>query len=81
MFHVRGMSAPFLCDQVNEVFLMPQNAGGRPVSIICDGNRVDQKFFKMFETMTKKPWLTTCFTQSLDSGGAVVKDEVCRGSL
>ena len=59
MIPVRGMSASFLYDQVKEVLLMIQNACDQLVSIICDGNRGNQKFVKMFDTMTNKPWLTT----------------------
>ena len=48
----------FLYDQVNEVLMMIQNAGGEQVSTACDGKRINQKFFKMFDTMTNKLWLT-----------------------
>ena len=37
MIPVRGMSASFLFDQVNEGLLI-QIASGQPVSIVCDAN-------------------------------------------
>ena len=29
------------------------------MSIICDGKKVNQKSFKIFDKMTNKPWFTT----------------------
>ena len=59
MIPVKGLTASFLYEQVNTTLKMIQNASGIPVSIILDGNRTNQKFFKMFETVPMKPWLTT----------------------
>lgn len=59
MVPVRGMTADFLYDQVDATLKIIENANGRPISIIADGNRTNQKFFKMFETIPLKPWLTT----------------------
>ena len=32
----------------------------KTLAIICDGNRVNKKFVKMFDTVPGKPWLTKC---------------------
>ena len=52
------MSAEFLFDQVNEILNLIRLAGGQTTSIIWDGNRTNQKLFKMFQTVNGKPWLT-----------------------
>ena len=56
---VTKMDASFLFDQVSDTIDIINQAGGSPVSIICDDNRTNQKFFKSFETVANKPWLTT----------------------
>ena len=58
MIPVKGMKAEFLYEQVDQILKLIRSAGGKPSSIISDGNRVNKKFFKKFKTVDKKPWLT-----------------------
>ena len=59
MLPVAKMAASFLYQQVQDTLEMIREAGGDIESVICDGNRTNQKFFKMFPTVPQKPWLTT----------------------
>jgi len=38
---------------------MIQNAGDQTLSIICNGNINNRRFFKIFDTMANKSWLIT----------------------
>ena len=53
-----GMTAEFLFEQVELVTKLVRNATGEPYCIISDGNRTNQSFFKQFDTVPNKPWLT-----------------------
>ena len=53
------MTAEFLYEHVKATLALIHNASGVPITIIADGNRTNQKFFNMFETIPGKPWLTT----------------------
>lgn len=59
MVPVKGMKTQFLFEQVSEMLSLIKMAGGKPACLICDGNRTNQKLFKMFSTVESKPWLTT----------------------
>ena len=45
--------------QVNETIQLIKEAGGIVETVITDGNRTNQKIFKLFPTIPGKPWLTT----------------------
>ena len=53
------MDASFLFKQIQDTIDMIRNAGGTIKTLIADGNRTNQKFFKLFSTVKGKPWLTT----------------------
>ena len=59
MLPVAKMDAAFVYQQVKETIELIREAGGEVKSVICDGNRTNQKFFKSFPTVPGKPWLTT----------------------
>jgi hypothetical protein len=56
MLHVQGLTTDFLFEQTNCIISKIRHNGGNPVAIICDGNRVNQSFFKKFDTIN--PWRT-----------------------
>ena len=62
---VRGMSAEFLFQQVEDTLNLIRSVGGTPKVNIYDGNRTNQSLFKTFETVKNKPWLTTSGTYLL----------------
>ena len=59
MVPVKGMTAEFLYEQVKATLALIHNASGVPITIIADGNRTNQKFFNMLETIPGKPCQTT----------------------
>ena len=59
MLPVAKMDASFVYEQVNETIQLIKGAGGIVETVITDGNRTNQKFFKLFPTVPGKPWLTT----------------------
>ena len=59
MIPVVGLDAKFQFEQVNSTLTLINEFGGKTISVIADGNRVNQSFFKMFETVPGTPWVTT----------------------
>ena len=59
MIPVTKVDSQFIYDQVSDTLDIIRNAGGSTISLVCDGNRTNQKLFKMFPTVPGKPWLTT----------------------
>ena len=57
MLPVHKLDSQFMFDQTHELLDRIRNAGGSVVSIICDNNRINQAFFKLFSL--KSPWETT----------------------
>ena len=53
---VNDLDANFVYQQTNYILDAVSNAGGIPVAIICDNNRVNQALFKKFDCVD--PWLT-----------------------
>ena len=58
MVPVTKLDAKFLFDQVSDTLKLIRQVEGNPVAVICDGNRTNQAFFKLFKTVEGKPWLT-----------------------
>ena len=58
MLPVKELDATFLFEQTNLIINGVKNIGGEIIAIICDGNRVNQAFFKRFDTLSDKPWRT-----------------------
>ena len=56
MLPVRGLDAHFVYEQANLILDAIKCAGGNTVAIICDANRVNQKFYTMFDR--DYPWRT-----------------------
>ena len=56
MLPVKELNADFLFEQIHLLLKSLKNAGADIVAIICDGNRVNQIFFKKFDTVD--PWRT-----------------------
>ena len=53
MIPVVGLDAKFLFEQVNLTLDLIKEFGGTTISIVVDGNRVNQAFLKMFEPSPK----------------------------
>ena len=56
MLPVKELNADFLYEQTKMLLNILKNAGADLVAIICDGNRVNQSFFKKFDCV--EPWRT-----------------------
>ena len=52
---VHELDANFVFRQTHFILDAVSDAGGIPVAIICDNNRVNQKLLKMFDSV--EPWL------------------------
>ena len=55
MLPVAKMDASFLFKQIQDTIDMIRNAGGTIKTLITDGNRTNQKIFKLFSTVKGKP--------------------------
>ena len=55
---VPKLQANFLFQQINYVTECVKAAGVEVKAIICDGNRVNQAFFRMYKTIPDKPQLS-----------------------
>ena len=55
---VHRLTAEFQYDQVKLILNEIHQAGAVVVAIVCDGNQLNKNFFKKFETVPGKPWLT-----------------------
>ena len=58
MIPVYRLTASFQYDQVMLIIDQLEQCGAKIFAVICDGNRVNKFFFKHFETVAGKPWLT-----------------------
>ena len=56
MLPVKELNADFLFKQTNILLENLKEAGAKVIAIVCDGNRLNQAFFKKFDTIF--PWLT-----------------------
>ena len=56
MLPVKELEADFLHQQTQVLLDILRNAGAELAAIICDGNRVNQSFFKKFDCV--EPWRT-----------------------
>ena len=48
---IKEMGADFLFDKINTLLKNLKDAGAKVIAIICDGNRVNQSFFKKIDTI------------------------------
>ena len=58
MIPVYRLTASFQYDQVMLIIDQLEQCGAKIVAVICNGNQVNKSFFKHFETVAGKPWLT-----------------------
>ena len=58
MLPIAKLTSKFLFNQIVETCEAISTAGGNVKVIVCDGNRVNQAFFKKFDTIPDKPWVT-----------------------
>ena len=58
MLPIPKLNSNFLLEQIDVTNQAITPAGGEVTTIICDGNRTNQAFFKKFNTVPEKPWLT-----------------------
>ena len=58
MIPVAKLDAQYLYDHVTTIINLIGNLNGEIISVISDDNRVNQAFFKKFETVSNKPRLT-----------------------
>ena len=62
MLPVRELDAEFLFEQTTLVLDVIKNNGGNVVAIVCDGNRVNQKFYNFFEKKKSMVYLRQYFS-------------------
>ena len=58
MITVAKTTSQFLYDEVTKIIDIINSSNGQVVTVITDNNRTNQAFFKLFETVENKPWLT-----------------------
>ena len=58
MIPVAKLTSHFLYDEVRKIVDIINSSNGQVVAIITDNNRTNQAFFKLFQTVENKPWLT-----------------------
>ena len=58
MLPVTNLSSQFIHEQISLTREAIQSSNGKIKVIICDDNRTNQKFFKTYNTLPNKPWLT-----------------------
>ena len=54
MLPVKEINAIFLFEQTDIIIKGVKQVGGELIAIICNGNRVNQSFFRMFDTHIEK---------------------------
>ena len=55
---ISRLTSKFLSEQIDATHQVIASSGGEIKAIICDGNRTNQAFFKLYKTIPSKPWLT-----------------------
>ncbi len=58
MIPMAGLDAKYLFAQVNATRSFIKEAGGKVKAVLVDGNRTNQKIYKLYETQPGKPWIT-----------------------
>jgi hypothetical protein len=58
MIPISKLSSNFLFEQINSSIKLIKSSSGDVKVVICDGNRVNQAFFKLYHTIPEKPWKT-----------------------
>ena len=58
MIPVSRLTSDFQYNQVQSTISQLQQCEVSVIAIICDGNQVKRTFFKQFDTVPKKPWLS-----------------------
>ena len=58
MIPVVDLDSAFLFEHVTAIINLIKEVHGEAIAVICD-NRINQAFFKKFQTVPGKPWLTT----------------------
>ena len=59
MIPISKLNSKFLFEQIDFTFQSIKESTGQVKAIICNGNRINQAFFKIFEKLfPDKPWLT-----------------------
>jgi len=59
MIPVSKLQSSYLFQELNTVTQCVSTAGVVVKAIKCDDNQVNQAFFRLYETISGKPWLTT----------------------
>ena len=71
MLPVRELDAEFLFEQTTLILDAIKNNGGNVVAIVCDGNRVNQKFYYFFDFKCQSKYLKN-LKEELPSNSAIV---------
>ena len=58
MLPLSKVKCTFLRQQVDATVESISESSGNVAAVVCDANRTNQAFFKSFDTIPKKPWLT-----------------------
>ena len=56
--HCAKLNSPFLYEQIRLTIDAINQSLGIVKAVICDGNRNNQAFFRLFDTEPQQPWLT-----------------------
>ena len=59
MIPVVDLDSAFLFEHVTAIINLIKEVHGEAIAAIFDNNRINQAFFKKFQTVPGKPWLTT----------------------
>ena len=55
---ISRLTSKFLSEQIDATHQAIASSGGKIKAIICDGNRTNPAFFKLYKIIPTKPWLT-----------------------
>ena len=55
---ISKLTSAFLFEQIELTVQVITSVPADEKAIICDGNRVNQAFFRLYPTLPEKPWLT-----------------------
>ena len=58
MLPIAKLNSPFLYEQIGLTIDAINQSSALVKAVICDGNRNNQAFFRLFDTDSQQPWLT-----------------------
>ena len=58
MIPIAKVDSDFLYEQVINIVNLINCLNGHVIAVICNNNPINQEFFKKFEVIENKPWIT-----------------------